>query len=33
MAGMIMASIPMLVLYIVGQKYFTRGLVAGALKG
>ena len=32
-AGMIMASIPMLLLYIVGQKYFTRGLVAGALKG
>jgi ABC-type glycerol-3-phosphate transport system permease component len=33
MAGMIMASIPMLLLYIAGQKYFTRGLVAGALKG
>jgi ABC-type glycerol-3-phosphate transport system permease component len=33
MAGMIMASIPMLLLYIFGQKYFTRGLVAGALKG
>jgi raffinose/stachyose/melibiose transport system permease protein len=33
MAGMIMASLPMLLLYIFGQKYFTRGLVAGALKG
>jgi len=33
MAGMVMASIPMFVLYIFGQKYFTRGLVAGALKG
>jgi ABC-type glycerol-3-phosphate transport system permease component len=33
MAGMIMASIPMLLLYIFGQRYFTRGLVAGALKG
>jgi raffinose/stachyose/melibiose transport system permease protein len=33
MAGMLMASIPMFVLYLLGQKYFTRGLVAGALKG
>ncbi len=33
MAGMLMASLPMFVLYLVGQKYFTRGLVAGAVKG
>ncbi len=33
MAGMLMASLPMLLLYIFGQRYFTRGLVAGAVKG
>jgi ABC-type glycerol-3-phosphate transport system permease component len=33
MAGMIMASAPMLILYILFQRYFIRGLVAGALKG
>lgn len=33
MTGMVMASIPMLVLYLFGQRYFIRGLVAGALKG
>jgi len=33
MAGLLMASIPMLLLYIFGQRYFTRGLVAGAVKG
>ena len=33
LAGMLLASIPMLALYLAGQKYFTRGLVAGALKG
>jgi ABC-type glycerol-3-phosphate transport system permease component len=33
MAGMLLASIPMLLLYLVGQRYFIRGLVAGALKG
>jgi len=33
LAGMLLASIPMLALYVAGQKYFTRGLVAGALKG
>ncbi len=33
MAGMLLASIPMLVLYLLGQRYFIRGLVAGALKG
>lgn len=33
MAGMFLASIPMMVLYLFGQKYFIRGLVAGAVKG
>jgi raffinose/stachyose/melibiose transport system permease protein len=33
LAGMIVASLPMLLLYIFGQRYFTQGLVAGALKG
>jgi ABC-type glycerol-3-phosphate transport system permease component len=33
MAGMIMASIPMLILYIMFQRFFIRGLTAGALKG
>ncbi|MBI1877153.1 MAG: carbohydrate ABC transporter permease [Chloroflexi bacterium] len=33
MAGMLLASIPMLLLYLVGQRYFIRGLGAGALKG
>lgn len=33
MAGMILASAPMLILYILFQRYFIRGLVAGALKG
>lgn len=33
MAGMLMASIPIFVLYLFGQRYFIRGLVAGAVKG
>ncbi len=33
MAGMLMASAPMILLYIFGQRYFIRGMVAGALKG
>lgn len=33
MAGMALASLPMLIVYIVFQRYFIRGLVAGALKG
>ena len=33
MAGMLLASVPMLVLYLFGQRYFIRGLVAGAVKG
>ena len=32
MAGMLLASIPMLLVYLVGQRYFIRGLVAGAVK-
>lgn len=32
MAGMVIASAPMLVLYIAFQKYFIRGLMAGAIK-
>ena len=33
MAGMVMASLPMLVLYILFQRFFIRGLASGALKG
>ena len=33
MAGMLVATIPMLVLYLVGQRSFIRGLTAGATKG
>jgi ABC-type glycerol-3-phosphate transport system permease component len=33
MAGMLLASVPMLAVYLLGQRYFIRGLVAGALKG
>lgn len=33
MAGMALASLPMLIVYIAFQRYFIRGLVAGALKG
>jgi ABC-type glycerol-3-phosphate transport system permease component len=32
MAGMLLASLPMFVLYLLGQRYFIRGLVAGAIK-
>jgi raffinose/stachyose/melibiose transport system permease protein len=32
MAGMVIASAPMVVLYIAFQKYFIRGLMAGAVK-
>jgi raffinose/stachyose/melibiose transport system permease protein len=32
MAGLALATIPMLVLYFAGQKYFIKGLVAGAVK-
>jgi ABC-type glycerol-3-phosphate transport system permease component len=33
MAGMLLTAAPMLVLYLVGQRFFIRGLTAGALKG
>jgi len=33
MAGLAMATIPLVVLYLVGQRQFIRGLVAGSLKG
>jgi len=33
MAGMLVASAPMALLYLVGQRYFIRGLTAGAIKG
>ena len=33
MAGMLLSSLPMLALYFVGQRYFIRGLIAGAVKG
>lgn len=33
MAGMLLASLPMLLIYLLGQRYFIRGLVAGAVKG
>jgi ABC-type glycerol-3-phosphate transport system permease component len=32
MAGLAIATIPMLVIYLVGQQYFSRGLVTGAVK-
>ena len=32
MAGMVIASAPMLILYITFQKYFIRGLMAGAVE-
>jgi ABC-type glycerol-3-phosphate transport system permease component len=33
MAGMLWATIPMLLLYLAGQRFFIRGLTAGAVKG
>lgn len=33
MAGMLVASVPMALLYLAGQRYFIRGLTAGAIKG
>jgi len=32
MAGMTLATIPMILLYMFGQKFFIRGVIAGALK-
>ena len=33
MTGMLLASLPMLIVYLVGQRFFIRGLAAGGLKG
>jgi ABC-type glycerol-3-phosphate transport system permease component len=33
MAGMLLASLPMVVLYLFGQRFFIRGLTSGAVKG
>ncbi|MBA3434477.1 MAG: carbohydrate ABC transporter permease [Actinobacteria bacterium] len=33
MAGMLLAALPMVLLYAVGQRFFIRGLTAGAVKG
>lgn len=33
MAGMVWATLPMLLLYLVGQRFFIRGLTAGGVKG
>lgn len=33
MTGMLLASLPMFILYLIGQRYFIRGMLAGALKG
>ena len=33
MTGMLLASLPMLIVYIIGQRFFIRGLAAGGLKG
>jgi ABC-type glycerol-3-phosphate transport system permease component len=33
MAGMLLASVPMILLYVFGQRFFVRGLTAGAVKG
>jgi ABC-type glycerol-3-phosphate transport system permease component len=33
MAGMLWATLPMMLLYLAGQRFFIRGLTAGATKG
>jgi ABC-type glycerol-3-phosphate transport system permease component len=33
MTGMLLASLPMFVIYLFGQRYFIKGLLAGAIKG
>jgi ABC-type glycerol-3-phosphate transport system permease component len=33
MAGMLSAALPMLILYLIGQRYFIKGLAAGAVTG
>ncbi len=32
MTGALIATIPMVVVYVAGQRFFVRGLVAGAVK-
>jgi ABC-type glycerol-3-phosphate transport system permease component len=32
MAGLSLATLPIVAVYLLGQRYFTRGLVAGAIK-
>jgi ABC-type glycerol-3-phosphate transport system permease component len=32
MAGMVIASAPMIILYVAFQKYFIQGLMAGSVK-
>ncbi len=33
MAGLSLATLPIVALYLFGQRFFMRGLVAGAIKG
>jgi ABC-type glycerol-3-phosphate transport system permease component len=33
MAGLLLAALPMVILYVFGQRFFIRGLTAGAIKG
>jgi raffinose/stachyose/melibiose transport system permease protein len=33
MAGMLWATIPMVALFLAGQRFFVRGLTAGGVKG
>ena len=33
MAGMLWATVPMVILYLAGQRFFIRGLTAGGVKG
>ncbi|GAI41653.1 unnamed protein product, partial [marine sediment metagenome] len=32
-AGMVVAALPMIILYLLSQTYFVKGITAGALKG
>jgi ABC-type glycerol-3-phosphate transport system permease component len=33
MAGMLIGTIPMVIVYLAGQRFFVRGLTAGGVKG
>jgi ABC-type glycerol-3-phosphate transport system permease component len=33
LAGILASMVPMIVIYLIGQRFFTSGLTAGALKG